>query len=81
MFSLSFPFYSGLPAPLTVLYWMEEVPELPEFLSGFEILVLKALSGVHGSLPCKPSLTENIDMVDIEFHLFCLFIVKVHTYS
>lgn len=59
VFSLLFPFYSGLPALLTVLYWMEEVPMLPKFLSGFEISVLKALSGVHSSLPCKPSLTEN----------------------
>lgn len=56
MFSLSFPFYLGLPALLTALHWMEEVPELPKFLSGFEMPVLKALSGVCSSLPL-PSLT------------------------
>lgn len=73
MFSLSFPFYSGLPALPTALYWMEEVPKLPEFLSGFEIPVLKSSSGVHSLLPL-PSLTDDIDMVDTEFCLFCLFI-------
>lgn len=80
MFSLSSPFYSGLPALLTVLYWMVEVPELLKFLSGFEISFLKAFSGVRSSLPL-PSVTDNIDMVDTEFHLFCLFIVKICAYS
>lgn len=80
MFSLSSPFYSGHPALQTVLHWMAEVLELLKFLSGFEISFLKAFSGVHSSLPL-PSLTDNIDMVDTEFRLFCLFIVKVYAHS
>lgn len=76
-----FLFYSGLPALLTVLYLMEGVPELPKFFSGFEISVFKSLNDIQSSLPCRPFLTDNIDMVDDEFRLFRLFIVKVPTYS
>lgn len=54
---------------------MEELTELPNFLSEFEIPDFKALCGVRSSLP--PPRIDIICIIDTKFCVCYLFTVKV----